>query len=247
MVENVTNEHQPNLQEETPQDSSLPSEMLYAKIANEGVKYIKSKKRYIILSILFPILIIFCQIANFIIVIVEHINSTETPPRPIPLFDLLATLFIFATVSIFMLIHLFYLLNWNFKVKKYLEQREIIVKDTINSESEEVDPEKFVSLSQIFYDIIDHMRNIRVIFICLNIISLLYLAWIIRRLLLLFLFVVNDDNPFPLSLIILNSITQVGFIVYLGIQWNYYLKWNKKLSKLDAFEKRIYEELDIES
>ena len=244
----MTEKHEelPNhLQNEPLQDESISDQTLYAEIANDSIRYILSEKRYVIISIILPLIIILCQIANFVLVILAFRASDRTSPRPPPVFDLITPVFIFTIVTIFMLVHIFYLIKWNFKVKKYSERRELAIKNSIAENG--VKSDEFVSLSQIFYDIVNHMRNIRFIFIALNFVSILYLTWIIRQLLMRLLIIVHRDPPFPLPWFILNSVVLVALIIYLGFQWKHFLKWNRKLSKLDEFERRVYQELEFES
>ncbi|MHA1675043.1 MAG: hypothetical protein ACTSYI_15610 [Promethearchaeota archaeon] len=45
------------------------------------------------------------------------------------------------------------------------------------------------------------------------------------------------------SLQIINPIGELSMIIYLIIEWRQFFQWNKKLVKLENFEKRVYSEL----
>ena len=235
-----------HLQENTTNEESISDESLYTKIAGESIRYIQTEKRYLILSIVFPIFIMVFQIVNFILEIVSLYKLDMLPTEPKYLFDLIAPVIIFVVFSIFILIYLSYLLKWNSKVKIYTMNREQIIQNSVTSGSVE-NSEEFVSLSQIFYDIINHMRNIRLLFYALNIVSVLYSIMLFRVLLGEFRLIVTRVFLFKIPWIILNSIAFIAIIVYLIYQWKFYLKWNKKLVKLDEFERRVYDELEFDS
>jgi len=42
-----------------------------------------------------------------------------------------------------------------------------------------------------------------------------------------------------------NLFTHLGLILYLLIEWKYFLDWYKKVNKLKTFERKIFEELNL--
>jgi hypothetical protein len=123
------------------------------------------------------------------------------------------------------LVNFGYLLSWKGKVRTY----------------EGKIPGKQKTLTSIFYDIVQNMKKIRVIFIIVNIISLYYFIWFI-------LWALNIMDPIhpppPPHVNILNGLSQGGLLIYLILQWKHFIHWNRKLSKLKKFEREIYEEFN---
>ena len=77
-----------HLQNEESLRKSISDESFYAKIADDSIRYIQSEKRYLVLSIIFPIITMLFQITNLVLVIIGYIRLHQTSPRPRPIFDI---------------------------------------------------------------------------------------------------------------------------------------------------------------
>ena len=223
----------------------------FTKIEKEGLFFIDSQKRFLVWSAILPIFIILIQIANIIFLIM----NPPPPGRPSlhreapRIIEILSPLWIMIIIALFVLTNFFFLLRWQKKVQQYYHQEETFDK-LIKSSPDEIDSStKFISLSQITYDIIQHIKKIRKIFLLMNAIAVFYFLWfvsrIVFRLALGRLLFRGPPAQFPLILIILNILAQISLLIYLVFQWKFFRKWDLKISKLTTLEKRIYEELEL--
>ena len=237
-------------------------EIPFKNIENSGLKYIKNQQHYIIFSAIFPIYSIVVQLVN----IIYTLNMLRFPPpppnRPIPIFDVLTPFFVLLAFSILALIKFIFLLIWNRKVKNYdTFCIEISIKDKLENEAKNIDNLENIKISRIttqnrregepnslimlLYDLIDHMRSIRYIFILLNVVFVLYFQWFIRFFLSYLHLIPPGMNPPNILFKILNTIAEFGILLYMIFEWRHFLRWNKKLKKIDEFEKVISEDLEI--
>ncbi|MCF2140133.1 MAG: hypothetical protein K9W44_08775 [Candidatus Lokiarchaeota archaeon] len=215
------------------------------EIENIGLKYVESQEHYLLFSILFPFYSIIVQIIN-ILYTLELVRRPPPPPHPpLPLIDILTPFIIFLMISLFALLKFIYLLFLKKKVRK-LHQYMIILKNLEKHEEfEEI--ENIPSLVKIFYDLINYVKTIRVIFIFVNLAFILYLQWSIRFI-LTYLHLI-PPGPLPSNLIFhaLNSIAEFGLLIYMVVEWHYFLRWNKKIKKLEDFERLIFDEIKYDN
>ncbi len=224
---------------------------LYSKMEQGGLKYIKNQRNYILLSALVPILSIAVQIVNVSMILVFSLGFLDyaKPPlgeRPpiggLYLFDVLSPILIVFIFFIIAMIHFIYLYRWKKRVYRYENQEKIVLKATTD--------ENRITLTQLFYDILDNMETIRKIFIALNIISIFYLQWFFRFFLKELFFIISprsDLNPLRFIIPTINLGLQLLLIIYLIVSWKHFIKWNSKLNKIKTLEQQIYEEINMDS
>jgi len=220
----------------------------YQDIEDNGLKYIEGQKRYLIFTAIFPIYAIIVQIFN----IITSINKIPRPPgnpaglpilEPRNIYDILTPTIIFLVISTFALMKFIFLFIWMKKVHKYEIQKKIL---EIDKKNEEIEKLRYSAptLTQLFYDIVDHMQLIRIVFIILNIVFIFYLQWSVGFL-LDFFGLITHPNPPPNNIFhLLNTIAEFGLIWYMVFEWKHFLKWNKKIQNLTQLEKQIYDELE---
>ena len=240
----------PMVNEENKSNNSLEQEdnedFLYTKMEKGGLKYIKHQRNYLIFSALFPIFFIVIQVINFIFI--RSLRMSKFPPRPEfrqpLLIDFFTPIFIFLVIFVFTLMNFVFLVSWNKNVHRYEKYQEKIFTNSTVMPNNEF-PEEKITLTILFYKIIQNMKIIRIIFIGFNLICAYYFIWFIGFFLMRF----GSDTPlYPnIQMVtrLLNIIWQVGLIFYLIFEWRHFYRWNKKLKKLKEFEKKIYKELDI--
>ena len=224
---------------------------LYSKMEQGGLKYIKNQRNYILLSAIVPILSIVVQIVNVSMILVfslgffdnARLQQGDRPPiGGLYLFDVLSPILIVFIFFIISMIHFFYLYRWKRRVFRYENQERIVNEATTD--------ENRITLTQLFYDILDNMETIRKIFIALNIISIFYLQWFFRFFLKELFFIINprpDLNPLRYIIPSINLGLQLLLIIYLIVSWKHFIKWNSKLNKIKTLEQQIYEEINMDS
>ncbi|MHA1339257.1 MAG: hypothetical protein ACTSRZ_07840 [Promethearchaeota archaeon] len=100
-----------------------------------------------------------------------------------------------------------------------------------------------ISLTQLFYDIIEYMNKAKATFYILTAIFAVYFFWG-------FDFFITG-LPIFIPFIILKRIMTINFIgyilliIYMLYQWIHFLRWHLKHRKLKKFEKRIVKELNL--
>ncbi|MHA2226123.1 MAG: hypothetical protein ACXAC8_13010 [Candidatus Hodarchaeales archaeon] len=201
-----------------------------------------------ILNALIPIYCIVVQLANLIFTLMYILRIDEllskfgknrTPVFFIDFIDLFTPSFLLLVFTIFTFTNFIFLLRWRKKVHEYEEHYQ----------DPDVDKGK-VTLTQLFYDIINIMEKLRIIFYGLNVMFVFYLQWFFR-------FFLNELprvilRPVKPSLLLSNIMPWLNLslllllLIYLAYNWRHFLKWNKKLIKLKDFEKQIYQELDLD-
>lgn len=221
----------------------------YQDIENNGLKYIKQQKQYLIITAIFPIYSIFVQIFN-IISVLDRISRPPLKPPINPLletqiiFNILTPSIILLVISTFAFVKFIFLYMWMRKVHEYEIQTNIQQKILKNTENQEI-VRSSITLTQLFYDIVEHMQLIRIIFILLNLVFILYLHWSIGFF-LRFYGILTHLIPLPHNIFyILNAVSEFGLILYMGFEWKHFYKWNKKIQHLNKLEKKIYEELNV--
>lgn len=212
---------------------------------NGGLSYIKNQRNYLILNAIIPFYCIIVQFVNllftflFILRVDELLPEFGRPRTPLFLIDGLTPSFLLLVFSIFAITNFIFLMRWRKKVNEYEGQQN------------EIDPlERNVSLTQLFYEIIDIMETLKKIFIGLNLIFAFYLQWFFRFFLIEFrrvTFQPQSPDLFRSSIMPwLNLSLLLLLLIYLAFNWRHFLKWNRKLSRLKDFEQQVYNELDLE-
>lgn len=215
---------------------------LYTKMEKGGLKYIKHQRNYLISKALFPIFFIVVQVINFIFI--RSLRTPKFPPRQPLLIDFITPVFISLVIFVFTLMNFVFLVNWNKNVHRYEKYQEKIFTNSTTLPNNEF-PEEKITLTILFYKIIQNMKIIRTIFIGFNLICAYYFIWFIGFFLMRYSSVTPLYPNIQMVTRLLNIIWQVGLIFYLIFEWRHFYRWNKKLKKLKEFEKKIYKELDI--
>ncbi len=231
--------------------NSLKNGTLYTQMERGGLNYIKNQRNYLILSAIVPLVCFLIQIINLYITFIFFINRVppETGPsrwpgNPFLIIDI-STPIVILLFSLLALVHFIYLFSWRRKVSLYEQHK----KKSIDIEHEDEISDIHVTLTQLFYDIIDNMETIKKIFIALNVVVIFYLQWFFRFFLFELMRIVSprmELNLFRNIMPWLNLFLQFLLIFYLIMNWKHFKHWNRKLNKLKDFEKRIYTELDME-
>jgi len=222
--------------------------LLYSILEKGGLDYVKKQENYLTISAIFPIYTIIIQVINLIFIL--QLEAMKPPIGPNPggpdFFDIISPILIFFVISFFTLINSTYLVKWRNILNQYENYGRKIRK--ISSIQEESNyPEGNVSLTRVFYDIINYMEIIRIVFVILIIFFIYNSIWFFR-----FFFVRLDQiapiHPPPIQqhfTVILNFISQISLIIFLLFQGRHFFRWNKKLSELKSYERKIYKELDL--
>jgi len=203
-------------------------------IDNLSQNYINKQKHFLRFSSAFPILPI---IVNLITLITFLMSRAHTE-----FFLSVRFLFYVITFSFFSLISLIsikqaiYLRNWN----NITQEHRKIIKTSENHE-------KIVTLTDVFYDIINYMNLFKIYFIILNLVVTIYFC--------IYPFIIFKEKPKPIggdiryfpsmyfALQILNLISFVIIILYMIYMWYHFLEWNKKLKALKKYEEEMYNEV----
>ena len=219
-----------------------------------GLYYIKNQRNYLLINAIIPAYCFIVQTINliftfmFILRIEELLQRIEEifPQRriqktPFFLIDALTPSLLFFVFIIFSIINFIFLVRWRKKVHQYENQQQ----DASLSEDN-------VTLTQLFYDIIEIMEKLKKIFIVLNVFFVFYIQWFFRFFLneLLFRKIPSSTGLIPFRSVFmpwLNLILQLLLLIYLVMNWRHFLRWNKKLTKLKDYEKQIYRELDLDN
>ncbi len=217
----------------------------YADVEMSGIYFIRSQKRYLRWSMIFPIYNLIVQIA-YILFLPGRAppgGFERLPPGPPVVFDIYTPAIVLIVFSLFAFVHYLFLRSWNSKVQKYDTQRgrfEELLKSS--PDADDTAPE-FVTYSQLFYDILNHMVKIRIIFIILNVTFVMSMGHFLQIFLIDLHLMIPTIPPSPPAIQVLDYVNQVGLIIYLIYQWKAFLRWNRKNTRIPAFEKQVYEEV----
>ena len=99
-----------------------------------------------------------------------------------------------------------------------------------------------ITLTQLFYDIINHMNITKKIFLLMSLICVFYVYWFIA----FFMRMLTALPPPPHHLFMhwLNVFTQISLLIYLVFEWKHFIHWNRKMRTLEKLEQMIYQELE---
>ncbi len=230
---------------------------LMEKIEKGGLTYIKKEQSYIKFSTIFPIysLLIIIMTLIFIILGAIFMKQGQHPPMPdIPLEQviiismiILIPACIFIALFIFSLFQLIFLKKWKTKVQEYDKFKDLNSDDNIEvlKGKKKSEYQGKTTLTNLFYDIINYLEKIRVIFIIINVLSFFYLWWSFRIFALIIHFLVKESVPFFLFFFYFNLSGVIVLLVYLIYMWYHFKRWYKKLKSLKNYEKKIAKELDL--
>ncbi|MHA1610660.1 MAG: hypothetical protein ACTSYU_01290 [Promethearchaeota archaeon] len=234
--------------------SNLPS---FKQMEDYGILYLEKQKKYLIFSAIFPVFSIIIQIFNIFFIMGQFMVRNApmghmSSGRPF-LFDLLSPSFIFILLSLIALVKFIILKQWENLIKIYQSNSSIPTKITSEKIHSEIDNNQSisekgivtqrVSLAGLFYEIVETMIRLRKVFIIFNIVFLFSFQWVTRFILMVVKVTADPYSKDILFFNIINPIGELSMIIYLIIEWRQFLQWNKKLVKLENFEKRVYSEL----
>lgn len=218
----------------------------YSRIEKGGLDYIQKKKWYLIISAVFPIYIFIVEILTTLFYLRSLKMEVELHGRVISY--ILTSSFGTMFILLLLLFQFIFLLGWRRKLQCYLDRKDTNQFRESDPDIEDEDlndaTEQRISLTKLFYGIVNHMEKIRTLFFLLNFLAF-YLIFSSLR---IFWF---NKRPFQMDnmqfgmMKWLKIISSILLLFYLGFEWFHFLKWNKKFSQLRAFEKRVYEELDL--
>jgi hypothetical protein len=157
------------------------------------------------------------------------------------------------TISIFSIIQFLFLRKWKQKVNELEESRKnhSNLKELLSDKNINDDGRETISFTNLFYDIVKHMENIKIKFYLMNIISIIYLFWSFRFILMILLFPFFEisfkipDSELLFLIRALNISSSIIFVGYLIYMWYHFLCWNNKLKKLEKYEKMIVNEIEL--
>lgn len=223
---------------------------LYTQMERGGLNYIKNKRNYLILSAIVPLLSFFIQIMNLYMTFFFFINRDPSKPfpsrwpwNPFLIIDIISPIVLLLLFSLLASVHFIYLFRWKKKVNRYEEHQKNAIA------TQEGISDIHVTLTQLFYDIIDNMETIKKIFIALNVVVIFYLQWFFRFFRFELMKIVSprvEINFFRSTMPWMNLFLQLLLIFYLFMNWRHFKRWSKKLNRLKEFEKQIYSELEME-
>jgi hypothetical protein len=206
----------------------IPNDEKTQNSIEDSVNYIKKEQIYLLWSGIFPVYSICVNLVNFSFILIAILNNWILIRR---LVDILIPIVMFFLITIFSTIQFIFLIKWKNQFNRFQQAPS---KPT----------HKRVSLTDLFYSIIEFMEKARVFFLLVNLAGLMYFVWG-------FDFFITGI-PLSTSLRIfaqvtwyLNIISFFVLLLYLLYQWYHFVKWNKKLRKIKEFEKKISEELDL--
>ncbi|MHA1186576.1 MAG: hypothetical protein ACTSSK_06810, partial [Candidatus Heimdallarchaeota archaeon] len=164
------------------------------------------QKRFLILSAIIPLAIFLLQIANIIFIIVNP------PPGSVPqelifprFFDMFTPMLVMICMSVFGLVNFIFLLSWKKKVTKYNDQKQSFSK-MVENQQKESDDIKFISFTELSYQNLKFLKRMRVFSFITNLISILYIGWVVMGFLVVFDVPNLPITRPPLALHILNTI-----------------------------------------
>ncbi|HME52758.1 MAG TPA: hypothetical protein VKM55_11110 [Candidatus Lokiarchaeia archaeon] len=225
----------------------------YVNLEKGGLDYVKREKNYLKLSIIYPIFSLFVQLLNLLLLPYNGILSSDHRPDQFFFFDMFSPASILLVISSFFLAKAIFLIHWKRKVENYEKLSAKFSNESISIDKDVQDSPagSNSSLTKIFYDIVRNMEVIRKIFIIVNAFFCYYVIWFIQFTFIRGQFGGAPPMPPPsdsenFSIIqVLNYLNVVVMIFYLVYEWKHFYRWNKKLTKLRDFEKKISKELDL--
>jgi hypothetical protein len=227
------------------ENNVINEDLPYEKLEKSGLNYISKQETYLALSLIFPAFLSMLQIFNIIFIVsIEADLPSFMPTNRFfgLLFAILSPLLFFFMISLFGIVMFIFLIRWNKKVAQYKNQRKIAIKANLSNHYE-ASSRKTITLTKIFYDIIDTMKTLRIMFLILNVICIYHFGWIIF---FIFFRRLPSTEPFhpPRNFLSLSTaISQIILIIYLIYEWRHFYRWNIKFKLLRKLERKLYSEL----
>ncbi|MHA1803425.1 MAG: hypothetical protein ACTSU4_02695 [Promethearchaeota archaeon] len=228
------------------------------KAEKGGLNYINKEKAYLKISMIFPLYSLCIIIINIFFIFIGSIFLRYTPHPP--KFDLtveqkifiglmlMIPSMVFLILTIFSLLQHVFLKKWKLKINEY-NTRYI----EFRSKQEQVEGNLDTSttstttLTALFYEIVNHMEKIRIIFYIMNALAIFYFWWSLRMFgAIVYLLVEEIIEYFPF-MFFLNFSSSVVLIIFLIYMWIHFKRWYRKLKNLRNFEKTIVNELNLQN
>ncbi|MHA1686429.1 MAG: hypothetical protein ACTSYD_08470 [Candidatus Heimdallarchaeaceae archaeon] len=207
------------------------SEQDFSNIEDATMRFIEKQRKFLLVTSLLPVIVLIEQFVNVIFLVINPPPHAQHPILTI------IPLLVMLSISFLLIIHAIIVINMKNQLKIYYMQRHVLSK-MLKSDKESI--ENFIPITKLLYDTRSKINNLKVVFLLLNGIFILFAWWVIRGL-------VNINNHAfpnpPLPLHIANITTQLLLFLYLILHWRYFIIWQKKEKKLKKYEKEVYEEL----
>ncbi|MHA1725451.1 MAG: hypothetical protein ACTSXH_11495 [Promethearchaeota archaeon] len=229
------------------------------KAEKGGLNYINKEKSYLKISMIFPLYSLCIIIINIIFIFIGSIYLRYTPHPPTFKLTLEQKIFIglmimipslvFVILIIFSILQFIFLGRWKSKINEYTTlYAELKSKQEQNEDDfDDKTTTSTTTLTTLFYDVINHMEKIRVIFYIMNAFAIFYLWWSIRIFgAIVYLLVEEIIKYFPL-MFFLNFSSSIVLIISLIYMWIHFKRWYRKLKNLRKFENTIARELNLQN
>lgn len=227
----------------------------FDQIQKSSLSYFKQQKPWIYSTIFLSIFTIIIQILNsfFVVELGNPPPNEDNIPfpnhhqfdQPPPMIDQATPAIIIIVFAILMLVIGLFSIKLHRTVHEY-ELKASGIKTTQDLSESKKGPETHVTLTSIFYLIIDNMELIRKLSICLYLILIFSLQWYYRYILQLFGFFPGFPHTFEQSVHFLNFYNQILLIIYVIFDIRRFLHWNAKLNKIKEFEQKTAREFEDE-
>jgi hypothetical protein len=231
--------------------SPSDQEISFPQLSTLGLEYLRRQRHYLIISLFYPFFTIVLQVFNTIFII-DVLNRFAGPlggpSSPVhfqapPLVDVLTPSIILIVLAIVAFVKLTYVFKLRKKVGAFEKQpRQDTFKEADLDEGTPNSPEEpEVALTDLFYDLADHIELLQKISIIFYIGCCVYLEWFIRYFLLQF----TAFHMLPLFhnvVFWLNFADFIALILFLIVDVRQFVRWRKKLKRLHQYERRIYAE-----
>ncbi|MBY8983046.1 MAG: hypothetical protein KGD57_08865, partial [Candidatus Lokiarchaeota archaeon] len=210
-----------------------------------GLNYIKKTRFYLKISAILPIYMIIIGIINLGFLSYMYIISIESR-KVIPIHAIVVFTSFFL-IFLFSLLQFLFLRKWKLKIREYGKKIKLEKKDAsdVSDDKSKNMVSIKISLTDIFYDVVNHMEKIKILFIIINFFSAIYIFYNFMIFIRLVIFVKKATLMTFETLRYLNLSVSIVLILYLIYMWYHFTKWNKKLKKLKNYEKMIGQELNL--
>lgn len=215
------------------------------RIDEWGLNYIKKTRFYLKISAILPIYMIIIGIINLGFLSYMYIISIESR-KVIPIHAIVVFTSFFL-IFLFSLLQFLFLRKWKLKIREYGKKIKLEKKDAsdVSDDKSKNMVSIKISLTDIFYDVVNHMEKIKILFIIINFFSAIYIFYNFMIFIRLVIFVKKATLMTFETLRYLNLSVSIVLILYLIYMWYHFTKWNKKLKKLKNYEKMIGQELNL--
>ncbi len=236
-------------------------EFTYTEYLSIGFRYLQTQKNHLLFNLIILAILLLAQLINWFFIINVPANV-----RPQPL-EVHTPLFILFIISIILIWYVFYLYKLLVQLTKYKElesKKENGFKfddDIVPIEELEQQKGNSTSITETLYIIDEMINKLQLLFITTLVFSFIYLLWFIRffiqDLTLFEIITLSSPRPPPIGPTripppppitrLFNYITILALFLFLLTNLRYYLNWHRKFANLEELEKKIYDELDLDS